>query len=404
MKSKSLTTTRIACTNLKSKAGRTASLVLVVAVLAFTLFGGLILTQSLNNGMRSLEARLGADIAVVPQGREDDYHNIVLDGLPANFHFDSAIEQRVAEMPGVSQVTAQFFVATLSEATCCIAESQVVGVDFDTDFVVTPWMERALGRDLGAFEAIVGSNVPVDSNNTVTFFDHTPLNVASRLARTATGMDNSVFVRINTARQVAMFAQAKGYAFEGVDIPNSISALMVNVYDSDEIVTIADYIRRNVDGVGVVVSSAISDRIASTLNLFTSIFAITTIVFGIIAILLLGVLFSLIANSRKKEFAIIRTMGATRKKLASMVLVEGLIISIIGAVIGTLLAGAVVFPFARMIGTRLGMPLLLPSFWVSAGWLGVSLAASIAIGPLATGYSAFRISRAETYATMREGE
>ena len=69
-KLKPLTTFRIAYNNLAGKPGRAVTLAAVVAIIAFAFFGGAVLSQSLYNGIRSLEARLGADIAVVPSGSE----------------------------------------------------------------------------------------------------------------------------------------------------------------------------------------------------------------------------------------------------------------------------------------------------------------------------------------------
>ena len=52
--------------NLKRKPGRTIALVLLTAFLALAVFGGSVVVLSLRNGLQSLEARLGADIILVP--------------------------------------------------------------------------------------------------------------------------------------------------------------------------------------------------------------------------------------------------------------------------------------------------------------------------------------------------
>ena len=103
-------------------------------------------------------------------------------------------------------------------------------------------------------------------------------------------------------------------------------------------------------------------------------------------------------------FAVLRVLGATRKKLANIVLAEAFVISLCGAVLGSIFAAVVVFPFGRGIGIQMGMPLLLPGAYDSLLLLLFALTLSVAVGPLSAAYSAFMISRAETYATMREGE
>ncbi|MDR3020707.1 MAG: FtsX-like permease family protein, partial [Treponema sp.] len=140
------------------------------------------------------------------------------------------------------------------------------------------------------------------------------------------------------------------------------------------------------------------------LGFFTGIIRVITIILGILAVLILAVLFSMIANSRKKEFAVMRIVGATRKKLAGIVLSEALIVSLCGSILGSLIAALTVYPFGSYIGFTIGLPFLLPSLAETFGLIILGLIMSIIIGPLFASYSAFKISRAETYATMREGE
>ena len=52
--------------NLTRKPGRTAALALLTAILALSVFGGSVVVLSLRTGLQSLEARLGADIILVP--------------------------------------------------------------------------------------------------------------------------------------------------------------------------------------------------------------------------------------------------------------------------------------------------------------------------------------------------
>ena len=402
MAQKPLTTIRIARKNLRGKSGRTIALVIIVAIMAFALFGGAVLTQGLNGGMRSLEARLGADIAVVPPGSEADYESQLLVGAPVSIYFDGSVIQQIATIAGVEQVTPQFFLATYPDSECCTTLVQIVGIDYDTDFVVSPWLSQFLQHQLGDGEIIVGSRVGVH-NNAVVFFGSV-FEVTARLERTATGMDTTVFMNMNTARELAIIAQAGGFVSYDVDIKNAISTALVSVshgYDVDEVV---NNIRRNIPYVGIVTSDGIYSNVSTSLRFFTGIIRVITIAFGVLAVLILAALFSLIANSRKKEFAVLRTIGATRKKLGNIVLTEAFIISLRGAIIGSGLAASIVLPFGRIIGIQMGMPLLVPNLMNTLLLLAFSLTISIVVAPLSAAYSAFKISHAETYATMREGE
>ena len=403
MKHKPLTTTRIAYNNLCGKLGRSLTLAAVVAIIAFALFGGAVLSQSLENGIVSLEARLGADIAIVPSGSEDAYEATIISGAPVNFYIDSGVVTTLESIPGVAQITPQFYLATVADAECCSIQTQLIGIDYHTDFAITPWISEFINRQIGDGEVIVGSNVVVDGDNTVTFFGHT-FTVAARLTRTATGMDSSVYLNMGQAIQLAYTAQSMGFIPYYVDVENAVSTVLINVAEGYDINRVADNIRHNHQALGVVASYGIYASIANNLRMFTSMISSVTIVLGVLAVLVLGVLFSLIASGRKKEFAILRILGATRKKLASIVLAEALDVSLIGALAGIAIAAVVVFPFGAYIGGQMGMPILLPTFADVVGTLLLSFMLAFLIGPVSSAYSAYKISRAETYATMREGE
>jgi len=304
---------------------------------------------------------------------------------------------------GVGQVTTQFYLATIADAECCSIQTQIVGIDYETDFAVTPWIAELLQRQIGVGEVIVGSDVTLDPDGTVTFFD-TIFTVAARLERTATGMDNTVFVNMGAARELALAAQAGGFIPYYVDVNTAVSAILVNAAAGHDINAVYQQLRRTFPEVGLVSSYGIYSNIANSLRLFTGMINTITIVLGVLSVLVLAVLFALIANGRKKEFAVLRILGATRKKLASIVLTEALDLSLLGALAGIALAALVVFPFGRYIGVQMGMPLLLPSVADSLRLFVIAFVTSFVIGPASSVYSAYKISQAETYATMREGE
>ena len=95
LQTKKLTVFELAKLNIKRKPFRTASLIILTAVLAFSLFAGSFLVKSLKGGMVSLSNRLGADIIVVPQGYDSKIESALLRGEPNSFYFDTEVVERV---------------------------------------------------------------------------------------------------------------------------------------------------------------------------------------------------------------------------------------------------------------------------------------------------------------------
>ena len=70
MKSRPLTTYRIAFENIRRKPFRTFGQIFIVAMFAFVLFSGSVLSGSIKSGMESMSKRLGADLMIIPYGYE----------------------------------------------------------------------------------------------------------------------------------------------------------------------------------------------------------------------------------------------------------------------------------------------------------------------------------------------
>ncbi len=406
MESKPLTTRRLSVYNLRSNPFRTASLIFVVLILAFATFGGSLLSQSLKNGLGSLKERLGADLAVVPLDHEADYEGILLSGQPEKFYFDQSIEQQIEQVEGVSKVSSQFFISTLA-AACCSVPVQVIGFDPDTDFVIQPWIAKVYHEEIGDGQIIAGSDIVLNDTGTLKFFNDT-YKVVAQLEKTSTGMDYSVYANMNTIKMLVAGAREAGMNLSvdvyGTDVDHSVSTVLVKIekgYDAD---TVTTNIRRHISGISIVKSQNVFASTANNMDVLLTFINTITFVLWLLAILVLAVMFSAMTNGRKKELALLRSVGATRGKICGIVLMESFLISILGGILGTMAASLIIFPFSTYTREKLGLPYLLPDAAVTLWLLGMSLLLSFAAGPLAAAYSAVKGSKAEAYISIREGE
>jgi putative ABC transport system permease protein len=406
MEKRVLDTGLLSLKNLRAKPVRTACLMVVAAILAFTLFGGSILALNLRQGLAAMTKRFGADLMVVPEGASKRAQSILLHGAVSYFYFDQAIVDRIARTEGIARASPQFFLTSLSES-CCDAMVQLIAYDPETDFVVQPWMAEKYGGSVKDGQLVVGSRIAVRADNTVRLLGR-DYPVAARLSRSASGMDISIFMPMNTMRLLLGRARADGYNFLAIQEKamqrETVSAVLVKTNPSVSPARIAQTIGRENPGVDVVVSQGVFSGISETLAGLTAYIHIFSFLLWVLALVVLAAIFSLSIHERKKEFAVLRILGATRGKLAAMVLGESAVTGFAGGITGILFASLIVFPFSTLIGERLGLPWLdAPFFSILPLVLG-SLLLSTLTGPLASLYSAFRISRAETYYTMREGE
>jgi len=403
MKKADLKTGRISLKNLMAKPVRTACLFVVVAILAFTLLGGSILALNLRQGLDTMTRRFGADLMVVPEGSSEKAQALLLRGESGYFYFNAGIADVIAGTKGVACASPQFFLTSLS-ADCCDDAVQLIAYDPSTDFVVQPWIAEKYHESINDGLVIVGSRVGIRPNGTIKLFNH-EYPVASQLSKSASGYDTSIFMTMNTIRQVIDNAHELKYGFLADRYEGEIiSAVLVKTDSSRAPSSLAWDIREQNKGVEVLISQGIFERIAATLSGLVKYIQIFSIALWSLAVIVLAAVFSGTIHERKKEFAILRILGATRKKLVGIVLSESSITGFAGGLTGIVLASLAVFPFSTYISEQLELPYLdAPFFYIILLVLG-SLILSAVVGPLSSLYSALRISKAETYFTMREGE
>jgi putative ABC transport system permease protein len=395
---------RLALNTLRRRPFRTVCLAAAAMVLAFTLFGGSILTASLQNGMDSLGARMGADMMVVPKGYTEKAEAVLLKGEPCSFYFDGAVADKIARVTGVTGISSQSYLTSLNRS-CCDLPVQMIGFDPDTDFVIRPWIEETYSAAIGDGQLVVGGAIATGKRNSLMFFNH-EYPVAAQLSRTATGLDSTIFMTIPTMRSMMDNARGEGGGLLPRGPGNSVSVILVRIDKRHNPYTIARKIRAKTmaDDVEVIVANRIMAGIGKNINGLVSYIHIFSGILWLASLAVLAAIFFGSLNERKKEFAVLRILGTTRKKLVALVVSESAFVSLAGAAAGIGLACLVVFPFSAYIGGSLRLPYLPPRLAGLLALLGTSLSASFAMGPLVSIFAAFKISKAETYYTLREGE
>ena len=179
--------------NLVRKPGRTAALALLTALLALAVFGGSVVVLSLRKGLNSLEARLGADIILVPDQAQSkmSFQNMFLQGTTGAFYMDASALEKALEVEGVEKAAPQTFLASL-KADCCSINSQVIGIEPEKDFTVQPWIARSLTRALGDMDVAVGCKVEAGMGEIIRIYEQR-CKVVARLEATGTGLDTAVY-------------------------------------------------------------------------------------------------------------------------------------------------------------------------------------------------------------------
>lgn len=395
---------RLAMRSIRRKPFRSVTLILLSAFLAFSLFAGSLVVMSLQNGLESYEARLGADVVVVPAeaGLKGGLESILLQGIPGYFYMDDKAMTKIAAMDGVELVSPQFFLAT-AKASCCSYPIQLIGFDTATDFTIRPWVRRSYSGTMGEGDIIIGNHVTMPSDGVLTFYEQ-KMRVVAQLDETGTALDNAVYGSMETMRNIARNAEALGYRYLGkVSADKAVSALMIKVADGYSPEDVCNDINIHVRKVDATQAKSMVSQIAGGLSSVSRVIGTLTVLIWVLALLILSVAFVLIVGERKKEFAILRVVGASRRMLSDMLLTESAILCCLGAICGVGLAALTAFPFTGLIRSRLGLPYLLPGGGHIALLIAATLLLSVAAGAFSSAVAVRKLNQIDPGFALREG-
>ena len=395
----------IAYKNIIKRPVRTTALLLLAAILALSIFSGTVVVKSLSNGFNSLEDRLGADIMVVPYEAttKQKLENIVLQGNTGYFYMDSKYLDEISQIEGIGKISPQYYLASV-KAGCCSIPVQIIGFDPATDFSITPWIKKASTTDVGYLDVVVGNDLNAFVGDTLSFFG-VEVNVVAKLDKTGTSYDTEVFTTqetIQTLIDASLNKQLNEYA--NINSGNIVSCILIDVADGYDVDEVVNNINVHYKKVRAIRATNMISGVSDSLTAASDIARILVVVVWIVALVIMVVAFILLTGERKKEFAVLRAIGASRKKLSQIVLAEGVGISFVGSAIGVLVAMLIILPFSGYIETKLSVPFLLPGGVMIVASALLAIALATLTGAFSAGAAAKKISRLDTGTILRSGE
>ena len=395
-----LSTFELAKRNIGRRPWRSFSLVAAVLLFSFVLFAGTVLSLSLSRGARSAADRLGADVMVVPAGFDPHIDSIILAGKPSMFFLPSDILNRLKTIDGIERMSPQTFLATV-RASCCSYPLQIIGVDYETDFLVRPWLSETMNRPLRDGELIVGCKVNGEVGDRLHFFG-IDLPVAARLDQTGMGFDAMVFVTRKTAADLAKAAEnifRHPLSKDG----SLISTVMLRLKPGADSTAVAREINRTMsdDDIYALFSKKFVNAIGSSLAVVSWMIRSAVALVWLFAVLVIALLFALSVNERRSEMGILRALGASRGKILALTGAESLMISLYGAVLGIALGTVAAAALLPKLAAVLKLPFLVPARATLALLALATLGAAVVTGVASALVPARKAAKNDISATMK---
>ncbi len=376
---------------------------IIVALIFTLLLLQYFLYSGFHQGVALSGQRLGADVVILPKEIPIEGSTVLLTGEPINVYLkeQDSISQ-IERIPGIEQWTSQFFTQTLDSDCCSVAgENRLVGIDWDTDFLVKPWVQN---KELNSFEghvAIVGWKVPI-IDPVIEILEETYI-VVGTLEETGTSMDQTIFVPLDQARALTANSDTVLQYWEEDDPYESVSAMFFKAeqgYNPDFLA----YSLNQIPDVQVIRSSEVLQNTKESfvfIQRLLILFIGTTLLLGIIG--LIG-RYSGYVMERKRELGLMMALGTSSGKLRWWIFSETIFFAVIGSIVGVLFT-VFAFPWLEQWTYDLQrQPFINPNMndWLLGG--GMVFAVIVVILSLASFIPGMQISRLWAGQAMNEGE
>ena len=401
-----MTPWRLGIKQIRHNPFRSGLILASVSLAAMTLCGVVVLMSGTDRSIRRTVGQMGADLMVVPRGEDTarQFNELMISGKPVSFYLPAESLRRISGTPGVAAASPQTFVESLSNASCCAGKFFLVGFDPDTDLTIRPWLKAGLpaGGRRGRNWALVGDRILLKPGQTVTFYG-TEFTVAGVLAPTGMGMDWTVFLPEAAMRRMVADSGVKGERALPIRT-RQVSAVFVKAAPGTDLIDLAERIEQDQPNVQAVLSSTVVSEARRHLSGLRYVLWALAGVVCVTAMLLCGMLFSQAVRQRQAELGLLAAKGARRGFLFRMLLAESLLLSLVGAMSGGIVAVGVLAWLRESLASMLGVPDVLPPAPLAvlyAAGLGTAVALAAAVATLPP---AVRVVKMEPCQAIRAGQ
>ncbi len=390
--------------NLKKKKLRTALMIFLISFLSMSLYLGIIVVTSLQNGLKNYSDRLGADVVIVPYEAttKSTVDDILLTGISGNYYMSSAYYNKIKDYEGIEKISYQFYL-TSAKASCCSVRVQIIGFDPETDFSIQPWIQKSYSKEINDNDIVVGCKVNIPEDLKIKFYGNY-YNIVAQLAETGTGLDNAVFTNMNTIKQMAASSNALTYneELQDLDIDNSMSAIFIRTKAGYTPESVAGWINNSNRGIKAQSSASMVSNISGGLGGVSTVIGILLGVVWVLAAVILIVTFILITSERKKEFAILRSLGASRSMLSKIITSESVILSLVSSLIGIFISVLVLIPLSANLQSLISLPFLMPGIGLLVLYAILTVVITVLVCFLSSLKASYDISKNDAGVLLRE--
>lgn len=387
----------LAWSSLRRHSTRTLLATLGVAVAAAMLLDMVMMSTGLRESFRELLLSRGFQIRIAPKG------TLPFD-TDATIENTSGIVATLRSNPGIVTVSAVLGGTIHVPIGDRVITSAALGIDP----TVQGDYELLSGRDplgpndiagnddfLEATGAKIGDTLEIASG-----YDPQLRTYAGSRKLVVTGRVRFIYGAVNqlaTAMQLATLQE-----MGGPDRKDDASLFMIKARNDSEVETVRTWIWRNVPGVSVISTESALVEVDQRISYFRQLALILGTVSLFVGFLLVTTLMTVSVNERISEITVMRALGVSRVHIVQQIVLEGIFITIGGAVAGLGLGLVTARYLNSILASFPGLPVAIDFFLFQpkAAWMALGL---LSLSGIAAGvYPAYRAASLPIATTLRQ--
>ncbi len=294
--------------------------VLIFIITTTTLFLSTASFYVVEEGVKKSSQRLGADLILIANNGEYDNSEFLHYAKPTTRYIT---EKDVIDVLQYEEVDRYAYQCFLTETSGRV----VVGIDYNTDFTVIPWLVNPSGKF--SKESFIGG-VDLSADKFSVYGKN--FSKFATMSKTSSSMDNAVFIDINTARSLIK-SNFKKSQIRKLNPDEMLTTVFVKLKDETSITNFVDKVNANHKGIRAIA------KVGSIQKIDDTIYGAKIVVYFLFLFLLINSILSLFGRyrsifaHRKKEVGYLKSMGISNGKVFLSMLFEVLILGVFSGII-----------------------------------------------------------------------
>jgi putative ABC transport system permease protein len=389
----------LALQNIGRRKVRTALLMAAVAVSCAVVFAGGVLLRSIGASMSVGFSRLGADLLVAPA---DALINITA-GLLTVEPTDLTVpaDLMAAPISGVARIAPQRVLRTDQSGFGGHGDSvDLIGFDRERDFTVQSWITERLGRQMQSGDVIIGGARDLPIGSEIVLFGR-PFRIYGKLGRSGVGThERGIFMTMDDLLGLAPAVREHIGKVPSMLDPGRVSGFLLELAPGTTELRARFALLSHLSGVKVIAGESLMTGVRQSLEgLLDGSLVLVAMTFAS-TVIMVSVLFSAIVAERRTEFGLLKAIGARRGQIVGLVVIEAMIVTGIGGLVGVVFGELLLRLFARSVVYHLS------EMGIGFLWLGTAntilvaaacVVAATLIGAIGALAPAWRASRYDAY-------